>query len=268
VYTNPSEGMRWVDSLLSDGVPLELRARALRVYGSCANPAGENELAERAYEESFRAFQELGDGRGVAHLLLRLGSSALYRDDRRRALDLAEQSLALARRVGDRPTESLALWLVGDAEQALGNPDRGIEMIRKSAELAGEIGFAWQRTRMLRRLADWSIDHGDLVAAAEALHESLSLSREIGDRISVVFALARLARVAAATGDPEQAGRLWGAIEAEERRGGLGAWHDQRSRFEGPVLEEAGPDFERGRAEGRLLSFDEAVAAAAHSPAG
>ena len=81
---------------------------------------------------------------------------------------------------------------------------------------------------MLRRLADWALEQGDLEAATGAVKESLRLSREIGDRISIVFALARLARLAAEGGELVQAGRLWGAVEAEEERGSLGAWDGER----------------------------------------
>jgi hypothetical protein len=112
---------------------------------------------------------------------------------------------------------------------------------------------------MLRRLADWALRRGDLEAAADDLHESLRLSHELGDRISCVFALARLARIAAETGAREQAGLFWGAIEAEEQRGGLGAWHGERHRFDAAVLAHAGPEFELGRSEGLRLTLDEAV---------
>jgi hypothetical protein len=77
--------------------------------------------------------------------------------------------------------------------------------------------------------------------------------------LSIVFALARLARIAAEKGQDERAGRLWGAVEAEEEGGALGAWYDQRERFAPAILAHAGPEFERARAEGRLLALETAV---------
>ncbi len=178
--------MRWYSSLLEDGrdLPLELRAAALRAYGSVANPAGEDALAERLYEESLDAYEATGDRWGIAELLMRLGSSAMYRDDCERARELGSRSLALARQDGYPSTESLALWVVGEAECRLGNEARGMELIEQSADLAGEIGFQWQRTRMLRRLADWALEHGNVSEADRLLQESLRLSHELGDRIS------------------------------------------------------------------------------------
>lgn len=268
IFTNPQEGTRWYEALLGEegDISEELRARALLAYGGCANPAGDDALAERAYEQSLRIFEALGDDRGVAHLLMRLGHSALYRGDREAARELGTKSLALAREVGDAPTEALALGLVGEAELGLGERESGIELIRRSADVAGETGFTWQRTRMLRRLADWALEHGDVGEAARLVEESLRLSDEIGDRISVVFALARLARIAAETGRLERAGRLWGAVEAEEERGALGAWYGERERFAVHVLAREGSELEVGRAAGRRLSLGEAVAYALASP--
>ncbi len=74
-----------------------------------------------------------------------------------------------------------------------------------------------------------------------------------------MYALALLARFAASSSQSERAGRLWGAIEAEEARAPVGAWEHQREEFAAPVLADGGPEFEAGRAAGRLLSLDEAV---------
>jgi hypothetical protein len=175
------------------------------------------------------------------------------------AREFGARALALAREVGDPQAESLALWVVGEAEQRLGNPELGIELFRQSADLAGETGFMWQRTRMLRRLADWALEHGDFAEAQRDLEESLRLSQELGDRTSAVFALARLARVEAEQGRLERAGLFWGAVEAEEETGSLGAWYGERERFAGPLLSYAGEAFDRGRDEGRQLTLDDAV---------
>jgi predicted ATPase len=259
--TDPSEGMRRLDVLLekAPGAPLELRARAFRAYGSSANPAGDDELAERCYEQSLEAYRELGDARGIAVLLHRLGTSAFYRGDNERAGRLAAESLALSREIGYGVVESQALGLAGEVEYAHGNRVAGAELIERSADLAGEVGFPWWRSRMLRKLVDCLLELGRTADAEEAGRESLRLMHGIGDRQMMIFALARLARIAAETGRVEEAGRLWGAIEAEEARQRMGAWAKERHRFAGAVLARGGADFERGRDEGRLLGLDDVI---------
>jgi len=260
-YTNPTEGMRWYEAVLdgSQDLPLAIQARAFLAYGAVANPGGDDALAERMYRASLGAYEALGDDHGITEATMRLGVAAMYRDDLVGARDYAVKALEMARRGGYQSAESLSLWAVGEVEWRLGNKSYGMELIGQSADLAGEIGFAWQRSRMLRRLADWAREHGRLAEARRDLEESLRLSHELGDRISDVFALARLARIEAERGELHRAGMFWGAVEAEEETGYLGAWYGERQRFAEPLAAFAGPEFDAGREEGQRLSLDEAV---------
>jgi predicted ATPase/class 3 adenylate cyclase len=261
LVTDPSEGMRWYGALLTSAVdaPLALRARALLAYGGSANPAGDDELAERLYQQSYDAFSEVGDENGMAVTLLRLGYSAFYRGDNERAGQLALDSLALSRKVGYRAVEAQALGLGGEVEYTQGNREKGAELMEESANLAGEVGFPWWRSRMLRKLVDCTLALGRASEAHAWARESLSLVHEVGDRQMTVFALARLARLAAESGRKQEAGLIWGAIEAEEERSRMGAWAKERERLSTPVLAHAGPEFELGREQGRKLALEEAV---------
>jgi hypothetical protein len=219
--TDPSEGVRWLDTLLrrAPDAPLELRARAFRAYGSSANPAGDDALAERCYQQSVDAYREVGDERGVAAVLLRLGYSAFYRGDSKRAGELAALSLALSRKVGYGATESQALGLSGEVLYAQGDREAGAELIERSASLAEEVGFPWWRSRMLRKLVDCMLELGRRSDAEGWARESLRILDQIGDRQMMMFALVRLARIAAETGRGERAGLLWGPSKPRRRAG-------------------------------------------------
>jgi predicted ATPase len=258
---DPREGMRRLEALLerNPDAPADIRARAYRALGSSANPAGNDALAERCYEQSLAAYREAGDDRGVAAMMFRLAISAFYRGDQERAHDLVERSLALSREVGYGAAESQALGLLGELEYARGDPEAGAALIEQSADLAGRIGFPWWRSRMLRKLADCLLELGQRDRAEVALREALELMAQIGDRQMIVFTLARLARIAAESGRVDEAGLFWGAIEAEEERAPMGAWAKERDRLGAPVLTHSGSEFERGLREGQLLSLDEAV---------
>ena len=73
-----------------------------------------------------------------------------------------------------------------------------------------------------------------------------------------LFSLALLAQLEAEAGRAERAGRLWGAIEAEESRGPVGHWDNDRDEVASAVVI-ASPEFEHGRSSGQSLSLDEAV---------
>jgi predicted ATPase len=259
---SPSEGVHWLSELLerADGVPLELRAHALRTLGSTANPAGEDALAERAYADSLELFRELGDGSQIATLQLRLGYSALYRGDLEEARRFADACLEGHRVNANLRGESQALTLAGEILYAEGDPEAGLELVARGAELAEESGFSWWRARTLRSMVDGTLELGRLDEAEHWLAESLEHCRTLGDVRGTLLALARLARVEAEAGRQERAGLIWGAVEAEERRTTHGNWEQLRDELAAPVLaHEEASAFARGRVEGRRLSLDEAV---------
>ena len=81
----------------------------------------------------------------------------------------------------------------------------------------------------------------------------------MNDRLHSVYLLALLAIVSVRTGRQERAGRLWGAVEAEELRGPIGQWEDECESLAARLISEATPEFEAARREGNLLSLDETV---------
>jgi hypothetical protein len=112
---------------------------------------------------------------------------------------------------------------------------------------------------MLRKLVDCWLELGQLGKAEDWARESLGLLEQTRDRQMMVFALSRVARIAAESGRLEEAGYYWGAIEAEEERSSMRAWAKERERLAAPVLAHAGPEFEEGRAQGREVGLDGAV---------
>src|SRR5207247_185382 len=151
------------------------------------------------------------------------------------------------------------LGSLGSLKLAQGDTRSAAALFEESAAMAAEIGRVWWETSMLSNLAPLALDAGRADEAAARARRILDLTRQTEDRHATVRALAYLARVAAERGDPAGAGRLWGAIEAEEARGRIGAWEHERETLAEPVFACAGPELERGLAAGRRLSLDETV---------
>lgn len=161
----------------------------------------------------------------------------------------------------DRRGESLSLGLLGEVEYAEGKRDIGLKLMERSAALAGETSFTWWRAGMLGKLVDCALEQGWLDQAEAYAGEALTSSHDLGDRLRIVRGLARLAGIAADRSDPDRAGRLWGAVEAEEARGPVGAWEAQREQYR----ERVGSVDEHALQEGRVMSLDQAVALALDS---
>ncbi len=195
-------------------------------------------------------------------MLHRLAADAQRRGELERAIALSEEGLEISRRRHDRKDEAIGLGNLGRVAWIQGNVDQAIELLTRSTELAGEVGFLWWQAGTLLELGELTVESGRLEEAEQWLRQGIELSQRLDDRLHLVYGLALLARLAAEQGSLERAGRLWGAIEAEERRGAIGQWENDREEYERAVLAHAGPELERGREAGGRLSLDEAVEAA------
>ncbi|HEY7690943.1 MAG TPA: tetratricopeptide repeat protein [Gaiellaceae bacterium] len=261
VMNDAFEGVRLFDGLLERGgqVPAELRARALRCLGESAWITGDYGRGGRSMQEALEEFERLGDDRAIAVVLHRLGVDALMADDLPRARQLLEQSMEMCRARPNPKLEADAIGKLGWVERREGDRERALELFELSATLCGQVGFTWMEANAVLDTGDLSHELGRPEVAEERGREGLRLCAQLADRQLVVVSLALLARFAASRGDAARAGRLWGAIEAEEARGPLGQWDVGREEYAEPVLVAAGPEFEAARAAGRTLALDAAV---------
>jgi predicted ATPase len=261
VMHDPYEGVRRLGMLLDRGgaVAPVLRARALRAFAESTWIAGDLEAGRHLMEQSLEEFERIGDERAVAVGFHRLGVGALMADDLPRARELLEASMQMCRSRPNPKLEADIVHKLGWVERREGNRERALELFELSAIQCEHVGFTWMQANAVGDIADLSFEQGRIDVAQEGGREAVRLAAQVGDRQLTVFALALLARIAAESGQVERAGRLWGAIEAEEARGPLGQWEHERAEYASRVLADAGPDFETARGAGRGLLLDEAV---------
>ena len=258
---DPFEGRRWLEALLAVGGELspEERARALLVQGGLIFLAGEFERGTALFHQSLALYRQLEDEAETAQVLDRLAHSALAAGDYPRAIALAQESLELHRRAGSRWGEVAALSARSEAEWHAGDRSLAFQLMREGAAAAGESHFDWWQANCLGSLSEWSTELGRLDEAERYGLQALEIGHRVGYRISTVYLLALLARIAGETGRLERAGLLWGALEAEEERAVVGQWEAERDAYAASVLAHAGPEFERGRQTGRSLPLDSAI---------
>jgi predicted ATPase/class 3 adenylate cyclase len=261
VGNSPLEGKRWLGQLLdrSGELPGTVRAAALRAKGTATYVSGELEEGARLVEASLAEYRRAGDERGIAEVLHMQAMDALERGEWERARALQEESLRLHRKFKSKRGEALALRVFAELELQAGNEESALEQFDQSASAAGEAGFIWWQTSALLNLAKLLLERGRTSESEARVREALPLASGMGDRQQMIYALALLARLAVETGQPERAGRLWGAIEAEETRAPVGRWEANRDQYAQLLLIHAGPEFGRGRQEGARLSLKEAV---------
>jgi predicted ATPase len=266
VIDDPNEGVRWFGRLFNraeaEHVPPSLRAQALRACGSSTDLAGHDDEALRLYEESLAAFEELDDEHGRAVLLHRIGIQAMRRGELERARELVGASDEIHRRRGDVWGRAQTAGTLGAIARDEGHEETARGLVRESADLACEAQVPWWESGALAELACLSLNAGLLDDGEALARESLEIAARLRDRPGRIFGVGILARVAAERGQPERAGTLWGAIEDDQAGAPLGGWRRHRAACEGCIRELSGPEFERGYADGRELTLEEAVTAA------
>ena len=232
VAVDPSEGVRWFERLLAQpGVPdaaADIRAHALRAYGSSAHISGDPELAAKLWEQSLALFDELEDEHGRAVLLHRLGLSAMHQGHLDRARELVAESDRIHKRTGDLWGQAQTVGSLGAIARDSGDEHTAAELIAQSAALAHDVGVRWWQGGMLAELACLLLTDGRLDDADRYARASLELAVELGDRSGRVFGVGIFAGIAAGRGERERAGRLWGAIEDEDTLAPLGGWRRHR----------------------------------------
>ena len=263
--SGPEEGMRRFERLLDDAASIrpQLRARALRVYGGTADLSGYVEKAERLTEESLRLCEELGDERGIAMVEHMLAVSAWRRQDWQRMRELTDHSLELARgRFAF--VETTGYWLQGQLALVDGDLQQAIQLTRKSAQGAAELGWSWWLSGQRHELLMLALQNGDLEGAEREGRAALILEHEQENRLWALFTIAGLAQAALARGDLERAGLLWGAAEKEAER--FPRWGDERPRRGGALLDEERPSFAAAYDRGWKLDLWDAAAIALDEP--
>ena len=260
---SPFEGARILTRLLEgEGVsPLGV-ARGLRCLGGCVHIVGDYDASAAAHARSLAGFEQLGDEQGVANLLHRQAVVACAHDDPATARTLIARMDAILQRVQVPKLEARRSGALAHAERLDGNSARAIELYLESARRAEAIGYVWWEAVMTGFAAEVAESLGQASEALRLALRAVDLCHLVGDRQNTVWGLALVAALLREAGDAERAAVVWGAVEAEERRGRLGAWEAQREPLAARLADAPRDGVQRGHG----MTLDEAVAYALERP--
>jgi predicted ATPase/DNA-binding CsgD family transcriptional regulator len=270
-YWNPTEGCRVLERALAATAPVSAsrrgeRALLLATMGEItAVWLGDGAAATPLLEESLVLAQEADDARAIALALLWLGAVATGKGELDRAEALATEALARWQALiePDWPRTGDALYVLGYIEALRDNPQEAERWFTATLEWARAIGTDPLTATALEALGTCAREQGDQRRAAQLFAESLVLVRDSRDPTSLVNNVKSLAAVAAATGRPEQAARLFGAAEALWEIQGIILPPAERPRLERAIAPARAqlpePAFAAAWTAGRALTMDQAV---------
>jgi predicted ATPase len=171
---------------------------------------------------------------------------------------LQEVTVALDELRGqDEPVyTSIAEFIAGSLNTALGRYDDALRHLREARDLTERFGGHWLIAGPLVQLGIVYVLQGRPDDARPLLNEALDRSLAAGSTPFVTLCLVGYAWLAFADGDPERAARLEGAVDGLRQRVGLSAWHILR-RLEADLV---------AQVRQRLgdSQFDQAFAAGSH----
>jgi tetratricopeptide (TPR) repeat protein len=122
---------------------------------------------------------------------------------------LAEESLALGRRLGDRPWSAGALLLLGHLAAARGDLDRATEQTEAALVMLRELDDQVRATFALGNLGEIARVRGDWAEATARFEEAAGQWRQQGSPGGLAWTLTSLAGVTRAQGDHKRAARLY-----------------------------------------------------------
>ncbi len=208
-------------------------ATVLQRLGSIAREQGRYEEARRQHERSQAVWEELDDRSGVAASLDYLGFVAWLEGDTARAEELGARALATFRATGEAQETAAALINLGAASSYAGDSGLARRRLDEALGISRQIGYQEGIAWAQHELAILARREHDLPGAAALLRTSLRLHHELGDRWRAASVLEEVAGGVLVRLDPGRAGELLGAAEA------------LRDALQAPLPPAERPDYER-----------------------
>ncbi len=241
------------------------RANALIAAGFIYWALGNEAVARPLLEEALAIGRELGDELSIARALLYLGAVAYSQGDHTAARSLIETGLMAWRKLGSAGKHGVAWSLAKLGDSALYQRDyeRARKLCQESVALLEEFGDKNLLAYPLRRLGQVALHQRDYGEAVARFKKSLTLKLDVGHKQGVAPCLAGFAGIATVRGQPIQAARLLGTVEAILNAIAIPLWPVDRIEYEHYItvtraqLDEA--TFMAAWAEGQALTLEQAV---------
>jgi predicted ATPase/DNA-binding winged helix-turn-helix (wHTH) protein len=197
------------------------RCRGLFEAGQIAVFMGRYAEAQGYLDESLAIAREIGDKPRIAGALQPLGMACLGQGDLAAARAHLQEALAMARELGNKREVAAALNVLAQFLRVEGELDMAEPLYEEGLALARELQDRGSIAVGLLNLAMLTIDRGCGNRAATMLLDALAIADGIGSKRMGQSVLDVLAGLAALREEWESAARFYGAAEAEAEQTAL-----------------------------------------------
>jgi non-specific serine/threonine protein kinase len=267
------EGRLWSRRILaaSPSTPTPDRLEALRAAGWLARLQGDPTEAALLQTEALQGAQAIGDELNAAGSLQELALIEMHRGNAELGVTHIETALDMLRRAESSTSVgpqlvSVALANLGQIALAKGDLRRAISASQEAIDRQRTLGYTWALGDTLRILGDALFESREFLPALEAYRESITMTKDEGDRRFLANSLAGIANVAAALHRPTIATHLLAAVSTLRIEIGAGMEIQQQQRFDHALktvkTSLRSESFEREWEQGQSRSLDAIIAEA------
>ncbi|MGI9145540.1 MAG: ATP-binding protein [Chloroflexota bacterium] len=216
------EGRAWLDKLLTHPASTRTRARArgLAAAVHLATLQGDVAAARVHADESLAIARELGDVPAIAAALQHVGRLALFRGEYVSAQPLLEEAVHASRTAGNRFFEAVSLVNLGWLAYQQGENSAARVWLEEAMAAYRDLGQPSGLASGLAFLGLVATEQGNYAEAHARFLASLEERRSGGGSFDPAFLLGCWAGLAAAKDQPERALRLAAAADALRRASG------------------------------------------------
>ena len=269
VHGDLREGLSWLERArnTSPETPAEIRARALLGAGMLSHYSAEDTLAIPCLEASLALYRTIADPWGLAFTLAILGVVAEDAGNYELATERFTESLKHARAANDQCETGLVLFHLGIVAWGQHDLERANGLLAEALTVQQAAGdLVYGAAESLAFLGLFACEQGDVPRSITLQREGMSLHLELGSREVLAVNLANVAMLAAVTGRPVTAARLFGAATGHREAIGNPFKMPERAVYDRAIdipQAEMGHDaFAAAWSAGLALSLADAVAAA------
>ena len=235
---------------------LAAQAKALRGVAFLSGSQGDNAAGRLAAEKSVALYRQLDDRRELALTLVMLAMSHEFLGEGAQAEKFSQESLALARAVGNAYITGWALNMLARVTAALhGDFDTARRYVEESIRISREAGIFYLAAVSAQMLGTIAAYRNDYAEARAQFEEAIPLFRETAAPFNVILVLSDLAHLERRQGNHARALELYReTIVAFQKAGQRGAVAHQLECF--AFIAEAQEQLSRAA---RLLGAAEAL---------
>jgi tetratricopeptide (TPR) repeat protein len=192
--------------------------------GIHAQKRGNYPEARQLHQQSLKIAKELGDESGMSSSLHEMGMLAQDIGEYDEARQLYQQSLKIKQELGDKSGVSGSLHQMGMLAQDIGEYDEAWQLYQQSLKIAKELGDKSVESKSLHQMGMLAQGAGEHDEARQLYQQSLKIKQEMGDKSGMANSQAQLALLEEQMGNAKEALRLIRLAEAAFRELGSPYW--------------------------------------------